>query len=54
MLPKPPNICSINTVNKYYDHIIQVDHFNLKSVSKNSIITILKTTQISKVAGLGS
>ena len=44
---------SINTVIKYYERRIQGDHFHLASVFKNSILTILKTTQVSKVASLG-
>ena len=34
--------------------MIQGHCFNLESVSKNSILTMLKTTQISKAAGLDS
>ena len=49
MLPKAPNKYSINTVIKYYEHMIQGSHFNLASVSKNSILTI---SQVSKAAGL--
>ena len=52
MLPKAPNKYSINTAIKYYEHMIQGCHFNLTSVSDNSILTILKATQISKAAGL--
>ena len=51
MLPKAPNKYSINTVLKYYEHI-QSSQFNLASVSKNSILTILKSTQVSKAAFL--
>ena len=54
MLPKAPNKYSINTVIKYYEHMIQGSHFNLASVSENSILTILKSTQVSKAAGLDS
>ena len=32
--------------------MIQGDHFNLASVSENSILTILKGTKVSKAAGL--
>ena len=32
--------------------MIQGCHFNLTSVSENSILTILKATQVSKAAGL--
>ena len=52
MLPKAPNKYSINNVFKYYEHMIQGSHFNLASVSENSILTILKSTQVSKAAGL--
>ena len=34
--------------------MIQGSHFNLASVSENSILTILKSTQVSKAAGLDS
>ena len=34
--------------------MIQGDHFNLASVSENSILTILKATKVSKAAGLDS
>ena len=51
-LPKAPNKYSINTVIKYYEHMIQGSHFNLASVPENSILTILKSTQVSKAAGL--
>ena len=54
MLPKAPNKYSINTVIKYYEHMIQGYHFNLASISENSILTILKSTQVSKAAGLDS
>ena len=52
--PKAPNKYSINTVIKYYEHLIQGFHFNLASVSKNSIQAVLKSTQFSKATGLGS
>ena len=52
MLPKASNKYSIDTVIKYYEHMIQGSHFNLTSVSENSILTILKSTQVSKAAGL--
>ena len=52
MLPKASNKYSIDTVIKYYEHMIQGSHFNLASVSENSILTILKSTQVSKAAGL--
>ena len=34
--------------------MIQGDHFNLTSISKNSILTILEATEVSKAAGLDS
>ena len=43
---------SVDTVIKYYEHMIQGDHFNLTSVSESSIQTILKATKVSKTAGL--
>ena len=49
-----PNKYSINTVIKYHVHMIQCYHFNLTSISKNLILTILEATQVSKVAGLDS
>ena len=54
MLPKARNKYSINTVIKYHVHMIQCYHFNLTSISKNLILTILEATQVSKVAGLDS
>ena len=54
VLPKSPNKYSINTVIKYYEHMIQSYHFNLASVSENSILFILKSTQVLKSAGLDS
>ena len=52
MLPKALNKYSIDTVIKYCGHMIQSCYFNLTSVSNNSIMTILKTTQVSKAPGL--
>ena len=52
MLPKPTNKYSINTVIKYYEHMILGDYFHLAPVSENSILTILKATQVSKAAGI--
>ena len=52
MFSKTLNKYSIDTVIKYYEHMIQGSHFNLASVSENSILTILKSTQVSKGAGL--
>ena len=46
MLPKPTNKYSINSVIKYYEHMILGDYFHLASVSENSILTILKATQV--------
>ena len=34
--------------------MIQADHFNLASVSKTSILSILKSTQVSKAGSLGN
>ena len=48
--PKHP----INTQLTHYEHMIQGSHFNLASVSKNSILTNLKSAQVSKAAGLDS
>ena len=54
MLPKARNKYSINTVIKYHVHMIQCYHFNLTSISKNLILTILEANQASKVTGLDS
>ena len=51
MLPKPTNKYSINSVVKYYELMILGDYFHLASISENSILTILKATQVSKAAG---
>ena len=48
MLPEVRNKYSINTVIKYYEHMIQGCHFNITSVSENSVLNILKATQVSK------
>ena len=40
MLPKPTNKYSINSVIKYYEHMILGDYFHLASVSENSILNI--------------
>ena len=45
MPPKPTNKYSII---KYYEYMILGDYFHLASVSENSILTILKATQVSK------
>ena len=50
MLPKPTNKYSINSVIKYYEHMILGDYFYLASVLENSILTVLKATQVSKAA----
>ena len=54
MLPKARNKYSINTVIKYHENMIQGYHFNLTSISKNFILTILEANQASKVTGLDS
>ena len=43
--PKAPNKYSTSSAIKNFEHMIQSDHFNLVSISKISILTILKTTQ---------
>ena len=53
MLPKALNKYSFNTVIKYYEHMIQF-LILIWHVSENSILTILKSTQVSKAAGLDS
>ena len=54
MLSKAPNKHSVNTVIKFYKHMIPGDHFNLAFISKNPILTILEATEVSKAAGLDS
>ena len=51
-LPKPPNKFTLNTVFQHYKSIIQTDYFNLATVSENTILNILKNTNLSKAAGL--
>ena len=51
-LPKPPNKFTLNTVFQHYKGIIQTDSFNLATVSENTILNILKNTNVSKAAGL--
>ena len=51
MLHQASNKCCIKTIIKYYEHIIQG---SLPSVSKISILNILKSTQFSKAAGFDS
>ena len=52
MLPKPTNKYSINNVIKDFEHMILGDYFHLASISENSILAILKATQVSKAAGI--
>ena len=54
LLPNPPNEYSINTVIKYYEHMIRDDHFNLAPASESSILIILKATKVLKAVGLGN
>ena len=54
MLPKPTHKYSINTVIKYYEHIILGAYFYLASVQENPILTILKASKVSKAAGIDS
>ena len=51
-LPKPPNKFTLNTVFQHYKGIVQTDSFNLVTVSENTILNILKNTDVSKAAGL--
>ena len=51
-LPKPPNKFTLNTVFQHYKSIIQTDYFNLATLSENTILNILKNTNVSKAAGL--
>ena len=52
MFPKPANKYSINTVIKYYEHMILGDYLHLASVLETPILTIVKATQVSKAAGI--
>ena len=52
MLVKPSNKYFINTVIKYYEHMILGDYFHLAPVLENWFLTILKATQVSKAAGI--
>ena len=54
MLPKSTNKHSINTIIKYYEHMILGDYFRLASVLENSILSIFKVTQVWKAAGIDS
>ena len=49
---KPSNKFALNTVFQHYKSIIQSDSFNLATISENTILTILKSTKVSKAAGL--
>ena len=51
-LPKPPNKFTLSIVIQHYKGIIRSDSFNLATVSEYTILTILKTTKVSKAAGL--
>ena len=51
-LPKPPNKFTLNTVFQHYKGIIQTDSFNLATISENTILNILKNTNVCKVVGL--
>ena len=53
-LPKPPNKFALNTVFQHYKGIIRTDSFNLATVSENTILNILKNTNVSKAASLDS
>ena len=50
--PKPPNKFTLNTVFQHCKGIIQTNSFNLATVSGNTILNILKSTNVSKSAGL--
>ena len=52
ILPKALNKFFVSSVVKYYEHMIQGDHFNLTFVSENSNLSNFKVTEDSKVAGL--
>ena len=54
LLLKPTNKYSISTVIKYYEHMVEGDHFNFAPVSESSILTILKATKVSKAVALGN
>ena len=51
-LPKSPNKFALNTVFQHYKGIIQIDSFNLATVSDSTILTILKNTKVSKATAL--
>ena len=52
LLPKTTSKYSINTVIKYYEHMILGDYLHLASVLETPILTIVKATQVSKAAGI--
>ena len=52
MFPKPANKYFINTVIKYYEHMILGDYLHLTSVLETPILTIVKATQVSKAAAI--
>ena len=49
---KLPTKYSINTVFNFYKDMTPSDYFHLASISENSILIILKATQVSKSAGI--
>ena len=51
-VPKRPNKFTLNTIFQHYKDIIQSNSFNLATVSQNTILIILKNTEITKAAGL--
>ena len=54
ILPKPPKKYCISTAITYYELMILGDYSNLVSVSENSILTILKATQVSEAAAINN
>ena len=44
--PKAPNKCTLNTDFQHYKGIIQTNSFSLATVSENTILNILKNTNI--------
>ena len=51
-LRRPPKKFTLNAVFQHCKGIIQNDSFNLATVSENTVLTILKNNNVSKVAGL--
>ena len=51
-LPKLPNKFTLKIIFQDYKGIIQSNYFNLATVSENTILTILKNTNVSQEAGL--